>query len=1362
MGWVEKKTGLPNLAGAASDVVEDVVGGGVNLVKDTLKNVGNFAEDTLKTVVDGIDRGLESIGNTVQNIIDDPLPTILMIAGQSVGIPPFVTSAAITAARGGDLGDVAKSAAVSYATSQVLADTPMTDADGNPIIDPETGKQAMKQSIVKDITGSIGQTVGEATTASVGSAVSAGLNVATVGAVRAALTGRPINEAITSGFISGATFSGASSLISTANKDNNWGLSDKQIKFLSGTASSGINALISGKDAPTVIGNYIANAIINTKGTELATAAKVAVANATSATDKVIEAKKANDAAYAEWVKQKDAIQKDIDSYNTDLKTFNENYAKEMKPIEDKINGYIDTFNNAKAEYDRQLAIYNDANNSIAVRNAAATEAGVQAGIAKKAGDELSTYKSNNQATIDSYSNQATTLNSRNVLLDDKVNLLNDPDAGAPKAPRTIRFLGRVITIDSGRPASAAWKLNNAADNLQDAVDAQEKAVDAATEADKAYAQQVTSTAAKDITLDVIKSGALSPVVNTNAKDGFSYFENGLSIDSSGNMYQNGEKVYSDSVTDNSKLNEVTNTYQTYVDPFYTDSEEARAFADFYGFAPKSQEDLSRFIGWTADEDQKVAIANAAADQLFQEFYGRNATDEAKANIKAMFDRGDLNPQDFTGETFTSRLSSEVLLAAAEGFTNVSESQEAERLRLAKQAIVDLHKDFSSDPRLKEYVEKDLDGNLIVKDPARERSYVFSSDGTPLGQRMYIMVKGHSTSPEYFNRTPSEISQVGDLLNNLLKGTEKQGVVEDPNAEKTISAAFGIVDPFTGKPYTAEQIQKAVEEVAPDAAKQIKDLNLTDQQITNMFAAQKEAQRNGDAGPYAGLFGKTSLDTAIGIPEEKPVSVQDMPFQVTETQGKQKETSDGRPIYSIYTFDYFPITSSDPTKFTALVKEALPDYDVTYDETIKEIKLSPKSGTDYNETTPYELTKKLGEATSTKTETEITTAEQRVAAAESALANATTNYDKVTAEAALRDAKKDLEAEKASAELIQSGAATYDPTKAYEGSAARDVVERDITVIDKISKGELPQNLAYDINQDGVVDEQDKALAFGLYSGADYDPTKQETPWLETGNVGNWKFINGAWEDPSGNRYDIYGNPITLEGEKPEYEVQPWENLAGSGDASALKGWNYSGGVWTDPNGNQFDSNGNYLGEAGGTPGGVAGGAGGAGSGTGVGGGTGGGTGTGSGTGTGGTGTGGTGVGGVGGGAGGTGSYTGQPGTVWGPTGQVAAKEAMQKQIADLKLQQQRSSLITGGQMGLLSLLPQIQSLQTKAEQEPQQPVVETGPEFDLSAPLETDYFGQLMRQKQSQNTAQKQDGTVKIASGGFMDDLLELLNKRG
>lgn len=1353
LGYTEKKVKQAgDVIVDTGEAIVDVGKGAVDVVKDTLKSVTNLAEDVAGSVVKAIDKGIESISTSVENILKDPLPTILMYAGSTVGIPPYVTSAAITAARGGDLKDVATSAAISYATSEMMADTPMVDAEGNPIIDPETGKQAMQPSMVKDVTGDLGRTIGESTSATVGSAVSAGLNTAVVGSVRAALTGKSIGDAFSSGFTSGAIYSGATSLTKAANVDNKWGLSDNTVKLIAGSASASLGALISGKDAPTMVGNYIANAMLNTAGQRLAKEAKLAYQNATKATDKVEETLKAEKSALEAWNKEKDAVQKEVDTYNADLKTFSEKYEKEMKPIEDKLNGYVSEFNTAKAEYDKQLAIYNDTSQSVAVRNAAADAATAAANKANQLSTDAEKYQAANKTTIDSYSTQATNLNARDVSISSKIDLLNNPEAGAPREEVSFNLLGTKVIVVPGREGSVAWKLDKAADDLQYAVDDQAKAVETATVADKKYAEQVAETASKDITLDIIKGGVLGPVINTNAKEGISYFENGLSIDQNGNMFQDGRQIYGTAVTDTEKVNDVVKQYDTYIDPFYTSSKEAKEYADFYGFKPKNQEDLSQFIGWkNTEENEKIAIAEAAADQLFQAFYGRDATDEAKANIKAMFDYGDLNPQDFSTDTFTSRLDSSVLLAAAEGFTNVSESQERERQRLVKQGIVDMYKDFSSDSSLKEFVGKDGSGNLKIYDPSNARVYVFSSDGTPLGAMFYVEVNGMNGEPR---QTPSIINEAAALMDKLMEGTEGSGVVDRANAsdEKTLSTEFGIIDPFTNKPYTAEEIKKAVQDVAPDAAKQIDDLDLTEEDILDMFAIQKEAEKSGDVGPYAGLFGKTSLDTAIGVPKETPVNTQDMPFQVTETRGPQKETSDGKPIYSIYTFDYFPITSTDPTKFTALVEEALPDFDVKYDEESKEIKLSPKEGTDYNDTTPYELTKKLGEATSTKTETEVTTAEERVAAAEKALASASSNYDKVTAEAALRDAKKDLEAERASAELIQTGAETYDPSKAYQGSGARSVAERDIEVIDRIAKGELPQNTAYDINQDGTVDAQDKALASGLLGGANYDPTKQTTPWLETGDVGEWQFVNGAWQDPTGNRYDLYGNPIVLEGDKQEYEVQPWENLAKSGDASSLKGWNYSGGVWTDPSGNQFDSNGNYLGTPDGTAGGVPGGTTGGTTG-GVPGGTVGGTGTEVGGGGGGGGTG-------GGGTGGNGTYKAPTGTVWGATGQVGEKENLQNQISALKLQQQRSGLISAGQIGLMSLLPQIQNLQD--DQPLPNPVVETGPEFDISSPLETDYFGDLVRQKQSQNTAQKDDGTVKIASGGFMDDLLELLHKRG
>lgn len=82
-----------------SDVVEDVV----DAVGDVVEAVGDFVEEAVETV-----------GNVVEAVIEDPLPVLLSVAGSFVGIPPMITNAAITAARGGDLEDIVLSAGTAY------------------------------------------------------------------------------------------------------------------------------------------------------------------------------------------------------------------------------------------------------------------------------------------------------------------------------------------------------------------------------------------------------------------------------------------------------------------------------------------------------------------------------------------------------------------------------------------------------------------------------------------------------------------------------------------------------------------------------------------------------------------------------------------------------------------------------------------------------------------------------------------------------------------------------------------------------------------------------------------------------------------------------------------------------------------------------------------------------------------------------------------------------------------------------------------------------------------------------------------------------------------------------------------------
>ena len=93
---------------AVVDAVVGVVESVVDAVGDVVEAVGDVVEDVVDTV-----------GNVVQAVIDDPLPVLLSVAGSFVGIPPAVTMGAVTAARGGDLEDIALSMGTAYFAPQV-------------------------------------------------------------------------------------------------------------------------------------------------------------------------------------------------------------------------------------------------------------------------------------------------------------------------------------------------------------------------------------------------------------------------------------------------------------------------------------------------------------------------------------------------------------------------------------------------------------------------------------------------------------------------------------------------------------------------------------------------------------------------------------------------------------------------------------------------------------------------------------------------------------------------------------------------------------------------------------------------------------------------------------------------------------------------------------------------------------------------------------------------------------------------------------------------------------------------------------------------------------------------------------------
>jgi hypothetical protein len=98
------------------------MGAVVSFVEDVFDSVGDVFEavgDVVEDVVDFVGDVVEKVGDVVQAVIDDPIPTLLAIGGSFVGIPPYVTMGVITAARGGDLEDIALSMGTAYIGAEI-------------------------------------------------------------------------------------------------------------------------------------------------------------------------------------------------------------------------------------------------------------------------------------------------------------------------------------------------------------------------------------------------------------------------------------------------------------------------------------------------------------------------------------------------------------------------------------------------------------------------------------------------------------------------------------------------------------------------------------------------------------------------------------------------------------------------------------------------------------------------------------------------------------------------------------------------------------------------------------------------------------------------------------------------------------------------------------------------------------------------------------------------------------------------------------------------------------------------------------------------------------------------------------------
>lgn len=81
-----------------------------NVVEDVVEGVGDVVQDVVEVVEDVAGEVSNVVEDTFQAIKEDPVSFAIQLAATAAGIPPPVTAAAITAAKGGDIEDIGKAA----------------------------------------------------------------------------------------------------------------------------------------------------------------------------------------------------------------------------------------------------------------------------------------------------------------------------------------------------------------------------------------------------------------------------------------------------------------------------------------------------------------------------------------------------------------------------------------------------------------------------------------------------------------------------------------------------------------------------------------------------------------------------------------------------------------------------------------------------------------------------------------------------------------------------------------------------------------------------------------------------------------------------------------------------------------------------------------------------------------------------------------------------------------------------------------------------------------------------------------------------------------------------------------------------
>ena len=294
----------------------------------TLSKFGSAAQ----SIVSGVNK-------TVDNIIRNPLPTIEVAVLIALDIPPPIASAAVSAANGGDLRQIALNAATAYAAQQIgdVASDQYSPIENATL--KQLGPQYADEALIKQIVASSSGT-----------------------AALTALKGGNFQQVLNAG-VSGAVDSYIADTLKSS------GLNKVDSKILASASSAATKAILNGQDPSTAIGNSIAATTLG--------------ATISGNVDQINKNNEIGQSLY--------------DKYTTLKQQATDYFTNQLAPVQtiekQNYDNYLqarNTYTDLKSKFDEQYKIYNDNKDSnIDVANKAADSANALAPKLQTASDTL-------------------------------------------------------------------------------------------------------------------------------------------------------------------------------------------------------------------------------------------------------------------------------------------------------------------------------------------------------------------------------------------------------------------------------------------------------------------------------------------------------------------------------------------------------------------------------------------------------------------------------------------------------------------------------------------------------------------------------------------------------------------------------------------------------------------------------------------------------------------------------------------------------------------------------------------------------------------------------------------------------------